>query len=174
MPEYLYHYTSVNTLALILKSKSIRLSPLSSVDDLTECLSADEVNYGQYVFVTCWTSDEEESIPFWKMYTPDMTGVRLKVPTSMFEGYEFKPDPSLPVNIVDSGKYAVPIEEVLSKSYMVWPESANRFFAIEYVESVERIEKKIHKIQPDGSHTVALGEIGRQKTKHWEFQKRES
>ena len=106
MPEYLYHYTSINTLALILSTKSIKLSPLNSVDDLTETLSADEVNFGQYVFVTCWTSDEEESIPFWKMYTPDMTGVRLKFPKKMFQEYEFYSIPHMGIRAIEGHTYA--------------------------------------------------------------------
>ena len=34
--EYLYHYTSVDSLALILKNKTIRLNPLDKMDDLQE------------------------------------------------------------------------------------------------------------------------------------------
>ena len=36
MPEYLYHYTAVDTLELILKNKTIRFNPLTKMDDNLE------------------------------------------------------------------------------------------------------------------------------------------
>ena len=39
--EYLYHYTSVDSLALILKHRTIRLNPLDKMDDLQEQETAD-------------------------------------------------------------------------------------------------------------------------------------
>ena len=64
----LYHYTTLETLALILKSKTIRFNRLDRVDDLEEIAISKGVKLGQYVFVSCWTKDEEESVPLWKMY----------------------------------------------------------------------------------------------------------
>lgn len=34
--EYLYRYTSIESLALMLKSKTMRLNPLDKMDDLQE------------------------------------------------------------------------------------------------------------------------------------------
>lgn len=34
--KYLYHYTSIETLALILKNRTIRFSSLATVDDIKE------------------------------------------------------------------------------------------------------------------------------------------
>lgn len=34
--KYLYHYTSLESLALILKNRTIRLNPLDKMDDLQE------------------------------------------------------------------------------------------------------------------------------------------
>ena len=39
--EYLYRYTSLESLALILKSRQIRLNPLDKMDDLQEQKTAD-------------------------------------------------------------------------------------------------------------------------------------
>ena len=60
--DYLYHYTSVESLALILKNKSFRLSPLSTLDDLQEERVKDSQRFGEYVFVSSWTEDEEELV----------------------------------------------------------------------------------------------------------------
>ena len=40
MVEYLYHYTTVDTLELILKNKTIRFNPLTKMDDNLEQWSA--------------------------------------------------------------------------------------------------------------------------------------
>ena len=42
--EYLYHYTSVDSLALILKNRTIRLNPLDKMDDLQEKKTKDIEN----------------------------------------------------------------------------------------------------------------------------------
>ena len=41
MEEYLYHYTSIETLLLILKNKTLAFNSLINVDDLEECESKD-------------------------------------------------------------------------------------------------------------------------------------
>lgn len=64
-PEYLYHYTNVDALALILKNRSIRLNSLDKMDDLQEQLSTDKQNFGRFIFVSSWTDNEDEEIPMW-------------------------------------------------------------------------------------------------------------
>lgn len=59
----LYHYTTIDTLALILKNRTIRFNRLDKVDDLEEKVVSCGVNLAQYIFASCWTKDAEESIP---------------------------------------------------------------------------------------------------------------
>ena len=81
----LYHYTSIENLALILKNKTIRFNRLDRVDDIEESSIYEKtVPMGKYTFVSCWTDNEEESIPLWKMYTPQMKGVRIAMDYDMF------------------------------------------------------------------------------------------
>ena len=61
--EYLYRYTSLESLALILKSRQIRLNPLDKMDDLQEQKTADVENLGKFVFISSWTEESDESIP---------------------------------------------------------------------------------------------------------------
>lgn len=72
--DYIHHYTNINTLALILKNKKIRFNRLDRVDDMSEAKALRGYNLSQYLFVSCWTDSEEESIPQWHMYTNSMTG----------------------------------------------------------------------------------------------------
>lgn len=37
----------------------------------------------KYVYVSCWTNNEKESIPMWHIYTK-MKGVKIKVKSNMF------------------------------------------------------------------------------------------
>ena len=58
--EYIYHYTTIDTLSLILKNKTLRFNRLDKVDDLREYEALNKHNLAQYVFVSCWTYKEEE------------------------------------------------------------------------------------------------------------------
>ncbi|MGN8772358.1 DUF2971 domain-containing protein [Paenibacillus barengoltzii] len=86
IPDFLYHYTSLETLACILKYKTLRFTRLDKVNDKNEALSKDIKNANTLVFVSCWTGNANESIPMWSMYTTGMNGVRIKAPTNLFTG----------------------------------------------------------------------------------------
>lgn len=83
--DYIYHYTSIETLALILRNKTIRFNSLGRVNDLDEAETKDMKDFGKYCLVSCWTKSVEESIPLWNMYTPGMKGVRIGLPKDMFD-----------------------------------------------------------------------------------------
>jgi Protein of unknown function (DUF2971). len=85
----LYHYTSIETLALILKHKTIRFNRLDLVDDLEESIHGSgptNIKLGQYHFVSCWTKDRTENISLWKMYT-NYKGIRIALDDDMFITY---------------------------------------------------------------------------------------
>ena len=87
--DLLYHYTSIETLALILKNRTICFNNLGNVDDLEEGATLDMGHFGKFMNVSCWTKDSEESIPLWNLYTPSMKGVRIGLPKFPFEKYHF-------------------------------------------------------------------------------------
>ena len=61
----IHHYTNIESLALILKSKKIRFNRLDRMDDLEEGrVEAQGIPVAKYTYVSCWTEDEEESIPY--------------------------------------------------------------------------------------------------------------
>lgn len=67
-PGRLYHYTSLSSLALILRNRTLRLMPLTGMDDPQENQTADVANLGRLFFASCWTDEAKESIPMWNMY----------------------------------------------------------------------------------------------------------
>ena len=83
-PKMLYHYTSIDNLALILKNRTIRLNSLTNMDDKQEAKTKEGQLFGKSVFISSWTDDESESIPMWKMYTSPSAGVRIGLPPLPF------------------------------------------------------------------------------------------
>lgn len=75
----LFHYTTIENLCLILKSRAIRYTRLDKVNDPDESLTKQFPDSKYFVYVSSWTSEESESLPLWKMYSADMKGVRLRL-----------------------------------------------------------------------------------------------
>lgn len=86
LPDVLYHYTSIDTLALILANRTLRFSRLDAVNDPEEASSCDLGGASTLVFASCWTAQERESLAMWRMYTPDMQGLRIALPNNPFSG----------------------------------------------------------------------------------------
>ncbi len=185
--EYLYHYTSLDTLALILSNKTICFNNLLYVDDMEEAKTQDMGLFGRFVYVSCWTVDSEESIPLWNMYTPDMHGVRIRLFKNPFKKYSYKKGdfhlsqdvdtyinlkkfylenkasvvPSNPqlIKVEYTDKYHKLVPKIKTESY---PGSVNDFLQAKRLEDLE--EKNINVLY---SHK----DLGRYKRKNWEFQK---
>ena len=95
----IYHNTSIETLALILKSKSIRFNRLDNVDDLEESMYGSgpkNQNLSKYIFVSCWTKSEEENLALWKMYA-GYNGIRIGLDENLFVSY-----PNTPFDTIES------------------------------------------------------------------------
>ncbi len=178
MEEYLYHYTSIETLLLILKNKTLAFNSLQNVDDLEECDSKDIQQIGKICYVSCWTDDASESIPMWNMYTPNMQGVRIKLKKFPFEKYKFK-----------CGEYHFKEDtetyidyEKLYKEDKTTIAGEPQLIKVTYTNDEELIYPKIKtikeeiqklndgKIQRTASTNYSLKNLGRYKRKNWEFQ----
>lgn len=89
LPTYLYHYTSIETLAHILSGHRLRFTRLDTVNDPDEARARDLRHASTLVFVSCWTEQATELIAMWKLYTPEMQGVRLRFPSNLFSGRKY-------------------------------------------------------------------------------------
>ena len=85
VPEYLYHYTTINSLAMILSTKSFRFTRLNNLNDPKEGVTSDINGSEEMIYCSSWTAHEKDTIPLWKMYT-NLIGVRLRMPVNMFCG----------------------------------------------------------------------------------------
>lgn len=179
--EYLYHYTSIETLALILKNRTIRLNSLDKMDDLQEQRSAEIYDFGKFTFVSCWTADPKESIPMWNMYTPLFSGVRIKMKTRPFVVYNNVPVKRLREWAKKNSGYVAMQECDESISYIdgewmiqngvITPHAFGDdiLCKIEYTNDKQKLEPNITNIK-DGKIFIHANSLGKHKNEHWEFQ----
>ena len=75
----IFHYTTLETLILIIKNRTLRFNSLKNVDDCREGLSNDLGSFAEHIFVSSWTRDQTENPALWKMYSDLHTGVRIGI-----------------------------------------------------------------------------------------------
>lgn len=183
--EYLYHYTSIETLALILENKTLCFNNLLYVDDSEEAETVDMGKFGRFVYVSCWTSDEQESIPLWNLYTPDMHGVRIKLPKFPFKKYKYKKGEYFFKEDVDT---YINFEKIYNENKVsIAPIQSELLIQIEYTNSIEKLYPKVRTVSSEEDLRKYLNEgkiendkfkvkysfteLGRYKRKEWSFQK---
>lgn len=86
----IYHYTSFETFQKIVETGTIRLNSLQNVDDAEEGFLLDSQSQAAYTFVSCWTKQEKESIPLWKMYVKSQFSIRIGVSSDFLKPIIFK------------------------------------------------------------------------------------
>lgn len=180
----IFHYTTLDSLAMIMSSRSIKFNRLDKVDDLEERTEPSKVKLWQYLFVSCWTENPEESIPLWRMYSGNAHGVRIGMDIDMFEDIIVGGN-NVPVNISHEGLLVrkIPVQNFFRKDYFVLP-AAVRYIErgkdtlfychVDYVDDVNEKTKDAYQLtKTDAIHAsshISFGEIGKYKNKRWAFQ----
>lgn len=176
--EYLYHYTNIETLALILKNRTIRFNSLDKMDDLQEKETADVKNAGQFCYISSWTDDATESLPMWNMYASPNLGVRIKLRKNPFKLYdntaaELSKVVKTPITDKSNGKplkSLIPLTDIFSKKFFaVQTMNPNILSKVEYTNDKNKLYPQI--LNEEGERfSLALGELGKYKNLHWSFQ----
>lgn len=178
--DYLYHYTNIETLALILSNRTIRFNSLDKMDDLQENETADLKNLGKAVFISSWTDSETESIPMWNMYSSLSSGVRIRLKKYPFHEEELSAE-----NLKAIGNFTVRAEETkgecvktvvpvteMFKRGIVFPgllKQEQILHKVEYTSDYNKLYPKVFSEDKDG-YTIALEKLGIYKNMHWDFQ----
>lgn len=159
-PGYLYQYTEIETLALILKNRCIKFNSLQNVDDLEEMEAEDMKDFGKYAFVSCWTSDEKENIALWNMYTERMKGVRIKLP------YDCLNDDCIEVKkqLAQAGN------KLLLVCQNLFAYSSFECFKVNYTDIKEELFPKVWEPEKDKEYPLVLNRLGKNKSVQWSFQ----
>lgn len=176
--EYIHHYTTIETLALIIENKKIRFTRLDFLDDVEESSSfIEEFNFlASTIFTSCWTQDEEESIPLWKMYSSLYNGVRISMPRDMFNKYHIpKFHERNHYSEIDRISPLTKDETFYNGDYTVtnvFDERQNDFYKkIKYEDGYVDIYKSMIRKEGDQIHFKSMWDWGGFKSKKWEFQK---
>lgn len=75
----LYHYTSLDSLKKIFSNKSLRFNRIDRVNDRMEHNLFGEDELSHLVFVSCFSTEETESIPMWHLYGKNNNSLRLMI-----------------------------------------------------------------------------------------------
>ena len=151
-PDYLYHYTSIETLALILANHTFRLTSLDQMDDLQEKEAFDLKNAGQFCYISSWTDDETENIPMWKMYSSLSSGVRIKLKANPFKEFENTPSSISEVThqtVTDNSngsylKSIIPIADMLKNGFIAPGALGNNILhKVEYTSDSDKLYPKL-------------------------------
>lgn len=160
----IYHYTSIETLALIIQNKNIRFNRLDFVDDYEESLYGSgptKIKLGQYTFVSCWTKDSKENLSLWKMYTNNK-GVRIGLDEDMFITYK-------PYGQIES--YFEKSIHILGNALVLSQINEAKLYDINYIPNLEfEIQNLIEQIGRTGAW-IKTDKIGLLKREEWHFQK---
>ncbi len=178
--DYLYRYTSLENLALILKNHTIRLNPLDLMDDPQEQRTQDVENIGRFVFISSWTEEAKEDIPMWKMYTDLHSGVRIKLPKNPFKRSKTSIES---LSNIFSGYYVtsegndkeidtfMDLAELIRKrifSNQAW--KGEILHQIEYTDDFSLLEPAILDRTGEGLQ-IKLDKLGKYKNSYWQFEK---
>ncbi|MEQ9770959.1 DUF2971 domain-containing protein [Pectobacterium jejuense] len=167
----IHHYTSLSSLALILKNRTIRFTRTDLLDDVQEFHLGKEWSGAMSFFVSSWSAESEENIPQWKMYGDSFKGVRLTLDGNIFSWNKISLEISRKKE--NGKKYGLIIrhadapfrkEDMFGKGYILLPAylSENEFKnKVKYVDDVqEAIDKLIVKtdndIQTKGNSTGSV------------------
>ncbi|MDE7438006.1 MAG: DUF2971 domain-containing protein [Muribaculaceae bacterium] len=107
----IHHYTSIDTLKLILQNRTIRFNRSDQVDDPDEIeLKINGIAFAKYLLISCWTIDERESIPQWGLYSGKSKGVRITLESNhLFQNF---------INSTRCYTHEQVIEKVWNKRYI--------------------------------------------------------
>ena len=184
LPDYLYHYTSISSFALILKNRTICFNSLANMDDPDEEIGLEfgrKTNVGKHLYVSCWTDEEKESIPMWNQYAGGMHGVRICLPRMPFKAFAY-----------EKGEYGASFNTVMHIDIAKYYHEDKTYFPsdvviipVEYTEDVDKLYPTYKGMVPtgniikteDGHYTAEkslsyqLAKFGKHKRTAWAFQK---
>ena len=160
----IYHYTTIDTLALIMLNKTIRFNRLDKVDDKEESIFGSgpfDTKVSKNVFVSCWTRNPEENPDLWQRYARGNKGVRIALDEDMFQTYQ----------INDHFKSFFPDWfKIIGDCFFPLPVNEAKLYDVQYVENNEELIRRCVSYANDFVNTKihALGIY--KKKKDWEQQ----
>lgn len=178
-PDYLFHYTNIETLALILANRTFRLTSLDQMDDLQEMESSDTLNFGQFCYVSSWTDDETENIPMWNMYSSLESGIRIKLKVNPFKLYENSSTDISKINILSINGSSteafqqsyIPLRCMLEQHFSCLHAMTPSFLhQVKYTNDHGKLYPNL-KLRHDNQILMSPDKLGVYKNEYWSFQR---
>lgn len=169
IPEYLYHYTSIDTLDLILTNKNIRFNSLPYVDDKEEKKTYDMGDFGRYCFISSWTDFALENNDLWKRYGFGGKGVRIKLHSFPFKKYYIIVNDMQGIELIPS---FLKREELYSNGYCIAFDKTSiskMLFKVEYSNDKHKLYPKL-KWQNKHNTIINFEDVGKYKKDTWSVQ----
>lgn len=164
--DFLYHYTSIENLAYILKNKTIKFNNLMNVDDPEEAETSDLGKFGRHCLVSCWTDVKEDILPMWNMYTPGMKGVRIGMPKNPFKEHTYRAGEcyfsETTRSYINYNSYYARAVTIAAKCPLL--------IEVEYTENENLLKPKVAS-QTESGYSIVLDAIGKYKRQCWAFQR---
>jgi len=163
--EKIFHYTSINSLAYILRDKRIKLNRLDHVNDPDEGKTSDWGDLSKFFYVTCWTNNTNENLALWNMYTQNMRGVRIGMDSNFVGKHIVSFKYVKLINSNNIGCYILEEGDV-SKVYTF---SIFPFMPVNYLKESEFSLPNVHIYKPmdELPHKYDCGKIGITKSDYW-------
>ena len=175
MIEHLYHYTTIETLEMILSNRTIKFNSLDNLDDLDEGISKDATPYRRFIYISCWTDDVLESIPMWNLYATLDKGVRIKMKKYPFKLYDLKQLAGViqgAETVDEENRYALKdLAKMFSEPYFFNILSTKNFLhQVEYTNDPDTLTPVLTEQNID-HFTISHGQLGKYKSLYWSFLK---
>ncbi|MDO6561507.1 hypothetical protein [Paraglaciecola chathamensis] len=166
------HYTTIDTLELILMNQTLRFNRLDKVDDKQETELVSQEHWSKFIFVSSWSADEYENHAMWGY--PGLNGVMIGLPKFPFKKYKLETKESL--NFFSKGNMdcPIPFEQIYNKEWMfIVPPFQHETFGniIEYFPNPGDYVKPFTKDENGNFHFHLGKELARIKDVAWAYQK---
>lgn len=166
MEDYLYHYTSLDTLKLILKNKTFRLSSLSLMDDLEEGGTSDLNDFGKFIYISSWTDNPIDTVEFWG-YSGKDNGVRIRMKKNPFKTEIIKGEDKEDVEINTGLKKYFNFEQV--PEFLFFP-GVTELIEMTYTNNEKLLKPQVIARSESGGFTIRNEYLGIFKRKQWSNQ----
>lgn len=169
-PEFLYHYTSVNVLELILQNRTIRFNSLVNMDDMEEARTSDLGAGGKYIYISSWADDgNTENVALWGMYSNNYKGVRIRMKTDPFIHHRVGPLDYYDDPFADS----VLTNEIISEKKLYLNPALPFIRRVEYTDDENLIINSVILKEQDlrNGLVMSFNDVGRYKRDAWAPQK---
>ncbi|MGG1137225.1 hypothetical protein [Bacillus mycoides] len=171
MPDYLYHYTNLETLKLILQNKTFRLSSLNRMDDLEEGDTADFNKLGRFIYISSWTSNPNDSLLLWS-YSRGNDGVRLRMKPDLFKTVHINGVINIHgVNVTANAEYNPRVLELMQNECVSFVPHKAELCRVTYTNLDRLLRPTVYKQCGCGNFGIETQDLGIFKRTEWEDQK---